>query len=82
MIGSSWWACPGVPWSHTWKLILSSHSFWSLPIGEGVMGFSVVTTSYGALGAEKLPITRVDPSLVTISLPNKWVGHSGTTRNW
>ena len=82
MIGSSWWACPGVPWSHTWKLILSSHSFWSLYIGEGVMGSSVVTRSLRALGAEKLPITRVDPSLVTISLPNKWVGHSGTTRNW
>ena len=31
--------------------------------------------------AEKLPITRVVPSLVSISLPNKGVGHSGTTRN-
>ena len=46
------------------------------------MGSSVVTRSYRALGAEKLPITRVVPSLVNISLPNKGVGHSGTTRNW
>ena len=29
-----------------------------------------------------LPITRVVPSLVSMSLPNKGVGHSGTTRNW
>ena len=63
-------------------LILSSHSFWSLSIGEGVMGLSVVTRSCRALGAEKLPITRVVPSLVSIYLPNKGVGHSGTTRNW
>ena len=82
MTGSAWWARSGVPWSHTWGLILSSHSFWSLPIGEGVMGFSVVTKSYGALGTEKLPITRVVRSLVSISLPSKGVGHSGTTRNW
>ena len=82
MTGSVWWAHPGVPWSYTWGLILSSHSFWSLPIGEGVMGSSVVTRSCRALGAEKLPITRVVPSLVSISLPNKEVGHSGTTRNW
>ena len=81
-IGSAWWACPGVPWSHTWGLILSSHSFWSLPIGEGVMGSSVVTRSCRALGAEKLPMTRVVCSLVSISLPNKGVGRSGTTRNW
>ena len=46
------------------------------------MGSSVVTISCRALGAEKLPITRVVPSLVSISLPNKEVGHSGTTRNW
>ena len=46
------------------------------------MGFSVVTKSYGALGTEKLPITRVVRSLVSISLPSKGVGHSGTTRNW
>ena len=59
-----------------------SHSFWSLSIGEGVMGSSVVTRSCRALGAEKLPIARVVPSLVSISLPNKGVGHSGTTRNW
>ena len=45
------------------------------------MGSSVVTRSYRALGAEKLPITRMGPSLVSISLPNKEVGHSGTTRN-
>ena len=81
MTGSAWWARPGIPWSHTWGLILSSHSFWSLSI-EGVMGSSVVTRSCRALGAEKLPITRVVPSLVSISLPNKGVGHSGTTRNW
>ena len=62
-------------------LILSSHGFWSLSI-EGVMGSSVVTRSCRALAAEKLPITRVVPSLVSISLPNKGVGHSGTTRNW
>ena len=59
-------------------LILFSHSFWSFPIGEGVMGFSVVTRSFRALGTEKLPNT----SLVSISLPNRGVGHSGTTRNW
>ena len=81
MISSVWWAGPGIPWSHTWGLILSSHGFWSLSI-EGVMGCSVVTRSCRALGAEKLPITRVAPSLVSISLPNKGVGHSGTTRNW
>ena len=46
------------------------------------MGSSVVTRSYRALGAGKLPITSVVPSLVSISLPNKGVGHSGTTRNW
>ena len=81
MSGSAWWARPGIPWSHTWGLILSSHSFWSLPI-EGVMGSLVVTRSCRALGAEMLPITRVVPSLVCISLPSKGVGHSGTTRNW
>ena len=41
------------------------------------MGSSVVTRSHRALGAEKLPITRVVPNLVSISLPNKGVGHSG-----
>ena len=46
------------------------------------MGSSVVTRSCRALGAEKLPITRVVPSLVSMSLPIKGVGHSGTTRNW
>ena len=46
------------------------------------MGSSVVTRSCRALGAEKLPITRVVPNLVSISLPNKGVGYSGTTRNW
>ena len=46
------------------------------------MGSSVVTRSCRALGAEKLPITRVVPSLVSISLPNKGVGHSGNTGNW
>ena len=46
------------------------------------MGSSVVTRSYRALGAEKVPITRVVPSLVSISLPNKGVGHSETIRNW
>ena len=45
------------------------------------MGSSVVTRSCRALGDEKLPITRVVPNLVSISLPNKEVGHSGTTRN-
>ena len=61
---------------------MSSHSFWSLSIGEGVPGSSVVTRHSRALGAEKLSITRVDLSLVSMSLPNKGVGHSGTTRNW
>ena len=75
MTGSAWWAHPGVPWSHTWGLILSFHSFWSLSNGEGVIGFSVVTRSSMSLGAEKLPITRVVPSLVSISFPNKGVGH-------
>ena len=46
------------------------------------MGSSVVTRSCRALGAEKLPITRVVPSLVSMSLPIKGVGHSGATRNW
>ena len=82
MTGSAWWAHPGVPRPHTWELILSSHNFWSLSIGEGVMGSSVITRSCRALGAEMLPITRVVPSLVSVSLPNKGVGHSGTTRNW
>ena len=53
---------------------MSSHSFWTLSIGEGVMGFSVVTRSCRALRAEKLPITRVVSSLVSISLSNKGVG--------
>ena len=82
MTSSALWAHTGVPWSHTLWLILSSHSFWSLPVGEGVTGSSVVTRSCRALGAEKLPITRLVPSLVSVSLPNKGVGHSGTTRNW
>ena len=81
MTGSAWWARPGIPWSHTWGLILSSQNFWFLSI-EGVMGSSVVTRSYRAVGAEKLPITRVVSSLVSISLPNKRVAHSGTTRHW
>ena len=80
--GSAWWARPRIPSSHTCGLILSSHSFWPLSIGEDVMGFSVVTRSCRALGAEKLPITKVHSSLVCISLSNKGVGHSGTTRNW
>ena len=46
------------------------------------MGSSVVTRSCRALGARKLPITRVVPSLLIISLSNKGVGHSGTTKNW
>ena len=77
MTGSAWWAHPGIPWSHTWGLILSSHSFWSLSIGEGVMGSLVVTRNCRDLGAEKLLVTRVVPNLVSISLPNKGVGHSG-----
>ena len=77
MTGSAWWARQGIPWSHTWGLTLSSHSFWSLSIGEGVMGSSVVTRSYRALGAEKLPITRVVPNLVSISLPNKGPPETG-----
>ena len=55
MTSSAWWAHTGVPWFHTWWLILSSHSFWSLSIGESVMGSLVVTRSCRALGAEKLP---------------------------
>ena len=81
MTGSAWWAHPGIPWSHTWGFILSSHSLCSLSVG-GVMGSSVVTRSCMALGAEKLPITRVVLSLVSMSLPIKGVGHLGTTRNW
>ena len=77
MTSSAWWAHPGVPWSHTWGLILSSHSFWSLSIGEGVMGSSVVTRSCRALGDEKLPITRVVPNLVSVSLPNKGPPETG-----
>ena len=52
-------------------LILSSHSFCSLLIGEGVIDSSVVTRRGRVLGVEKLPITRVVSSLVSISLPNK-----------
>ena len=55
--------------------------FWSLSIGEGVMGSLVVTRNCRDLGAEKLLVTRVVPNLVSISLPNKGVGHSRTTRN-
>ena len=43
------------------------------------MGSTVVTRSCRVLGAEKFPITRVVPSLVSMSLPIKGVG---TTRNW
>ena len=82
MMGSAWWARPGIPRPYTWGLILSSHSFWSLSIREGVMDSSVVTRSCRVLGAEKLPTTRVVPNLVSMSLPIKGVGHSGTTRNW
>ena len=46
------------------------------------MGSSVVTRSCRVLGPEKLSITKVVPSLVSISLPIKGVGYSGTTRNW
>ena len=46
------------------------------------MGSSAVTRNCRALGVEKLPITRVAPSLVSISLPNKGLRHSGTTSNW
>ena len=83
MTSSAWWASPrfpGISCSHTWGLILSSHNSWSLPFGEGVIGSSVVIRSCRALGAEKLHITRVVPSLVSISFPNKGIGHSGTTR--
>ena len=82
MMGSAWWARPGIPRPYTWGVILSSHSFWSLSIGEGIMCSSIVTRSCRALGAEKLLITRVVPSLVSMSLPIKGVGHLGTTRNW
>ena len=81
MTGSAWWACPEIPWSHTWGLILSSHSFWSLSI-EGVMGFSVVTRSCRALGAEKLSHHKGGPQFSEYISSNKGVGHSGTTRNW
>ena len=82
MTSSAWWARTGIPWSHIWRLILSSCSFWFFSIEEVVTCSSVVTRSCRALRAEKLPITRVVPSLVSISLPNKGVGQSGTTRNW
>ena len=85
MTSSVWCTHPGVPWlinPLTWGLILSYHSVWYLSIGEGVMGSSAVSRSCRALGAENLPITRVVPSLVSISVPNKRVRHSGTTRNW
>ena len=45
------------------------------------MDSSVITRSYRVLGAEKHPITRVFSSLVSISLPNKGVRHSGMTKN-
>ena len=66
--GSAWWGRPGVFWSHTGGLILSSHSFWPFPIGQGIMGSSLVTGSGRALGTEKLPIIRVVPTLLSISL--------------
>ena len=46
------------------------------------MGSSIVTRSCRTPRAEKLHITKVVPSLVSISLSNKGVGLSGTTRNW
>ena len=82
---SALWAHPGFPgisWSRTWGLILSSHNCWSLPFGEGVMGSSIVIRSCRTLGVEKLHITRVVPSLVSLSFPTKGVGHSGTARTW
>ena len=54
MTGSASWARLGVPWSHTWWLILSSHSFWSLSI-EGVMGSSVVTGAVELQGLKNFP---------------------------
>ena len=81
MTSSDWWACPGIPWSHIWGLILSYHIVWFLSIGEGVMCSSAVTRSCRDLGAEKLHITRVVLSLVSISVPNKGLRHSGITRN-
>ena len=82
MTGSAWWVHPGISWSRNWGLILPSHQFWSLSIEEGIMRSLVVTRSYRDLEAEKLLIKRVVPNLVSISLPNKGVGHSRTTRNW
>ena len=46
------------------------------------MDSSVVTRSCRALGVGKLPITKVVPNLVSISLPNNGVGHSGVTRSY
>ena len=46
------------------------------------MGSLVVSRICRVLGTEKLPITRVVPSLVSISLSSKGVGCSRTNRNW
>ena len=46
------------------------------------MGSLVVTRSCRALGLKSFPPQGVIPSLVSISIPNKGVGHSGITRNW
>ena len=52
-------------------------SYW-----RGCSGFLSSNQKLQGSGAEKLPITRVVTSLVSISLPNKGVGPSGNTRNW
>ena len=44
---------------------------------RGCNGFFVVSRSCRALGAEKLPITRVVPNLVSVSLPNKGPPETG-----
>ena len=63
MTSSAWWAHPGAPVVNlnTWWLILSSHGFWSLPAGEGVMGSSVVTRSCRARGLKSFPSQRWSP---------------------
>ena len=43
------------------------------------MGSSTIIRTCRALGAGKFPSIRVLPSLVNMPLPNRGVGHSGTT---
>ena len=61
-------AGPGLPFSWWW---------WG-----AVVCSSTIIRTCRALRAEKFPIIKVVPSLVSMSLHNRGVGHSGTTMGW